>query len=605
MSRVDQLIALLGGPANLPPKLPRQSQETEPTANEGPDDDDDDDDIPPPVQRDPDLKRPTLLQPLFQPAPNSPAPMYTSDGESDFPLDGRKGQPAPLAIKFVPFIAVTKYCYKFVPKQRMQPLASAFFDADKIYNRDWELYYINSDYSGVLAFITESQLHSLIHQLNSAFPDANVEVEEDIVLDFEHLTNEYRPRWLGHCKSRAQYNSWIGQLQGEPAMVLPTSGDRSLEAFKAKMQAALDANKNKNKAMKAKKHQQALVTRQGMVKETLRAQRYLGLLPKKQDESQQQMPDITNLPMEPLDESRPCPHSFDSEPIFIAIDCEAWEKPPRPVTEIGVATLDTRDLKGIAPGLNGESWHQYIRGRHFRIIEYKNYTNSEYIQGCPDRFEFGDSEFVGNDSISSVLASCFREPFSKKDEAPSAEGEEPEKRNIVIVGHDLGQDITYCHNIGFSVLNRGNILDTVDTVNMHRAYSKDPNARSLGQVLSEFDLSGWHLHNAGNDAVYTLQAMLAIAVKSASQRGSQESERQHEEDVEKRTEAAVELARERMREDSEGWDSNSGEDGGVPLPKTEDDYRPKAKGAKLHGPQAPPMSSESGLYTIGGAPLDV
>lgn len=63
-------------------------------------------------------------------------------------------------------------------------------------------------------------------------------------------------------------------------MVLPDGPDRSVEAFKAKMDAAAEASKAKSKRAKAFKKQEFVVKRQGMVKETLRAQRYLGLLPK-------------------------------------------------------------------------------------------------------------------------------------------------------------------------------------------------------------------------------------------------------------------------------------------------------------------------------------
>lgn len=136
MSRVDQLIDLLGGLENLPQKPPPPPEEPHVPANEV-----DDEDVPPPIQRDPNLKPPSLLKPQIQPSkPAAAAPaMLSSDGEDDFLLDSRKGEPAPRGINFVPFIAVTKYCYKFVPKKWMQPLASAFFDADKIYTRDWDL----------------------------------------------------------------------------------------------------------------------------------------------------------------------------------------------------------------------------------------------------------------------------------------------------------------------------------------------------------------------------------------------------------------------------------------------------------------------------------
>lgn len=69
---------------------------------------------------------------------NRSVPMATLTG-GDIPFDSRKGQPAPFGINFVPFIALTKWCYTYAPKHLLQPLASAFFDAGKIYDRDWDL----------------------------------------------------------------------------------------------------------------------------------------------------------------------------------------------------------------------------------------------------------------------------------------------------------------------------------------------------------------------------------------------------------------------------------------------------------------------------------
>lgn len=191
-----------------------------------------------------------------------------------------------------------------------------------------------------------------------------------------------------------------------------------------------------------------------MVKEGFRAQRYLGLIPKSEDSL---LPDMAALSIAAASTDLPPPYPFDNEPIFISIDVEAWERNQRMVTEVGVATLDTRDLKDIAPGRVGEAWHKRVRARHFRIIEYKNYVNHEFVQGCPGEFEFGESEFVGKDSIGGVLASCFKHPFSGKqytaqdDDFPalgaSASSAPPEIRNIVLVGHDLSQDINYCHQV--------------------------------------------------------------------------------------------------------------------------------------------------------------
>ena len=75
--------------------------------------------------------------------------------------------------------------------------------------------------------------------------------------------------------------------------------------------------------------------------------------------------------------------------VFVCVDVEANERNSAQITEIGVATLDTRDLKSLLPGESGTNWLGKIRARHFRIDEYKHIRNTEFVSGCPDRFEFG------------------------------------------------------------------------------------------------------------------------------------------------------------------------------------------------------------------------
>ncbi|EME48926.1 hypothetical protein DOTSEDRAFT_58207 [Dothistroma septosporum NZE10] len=585
MSRLDRLIALLGGEENLPEKLPEPAPYGETVKEE--DEEQEQEGQPPPIIRD--LNPQPLRYP--QPLPQQKItlnPVHVMESEDDIPFDSGKGEPAPLGVEFATFGAVTKYCYKYVPRELMQPLATAYFDADKIYRRDWDLYYINAEGYGLLTFVKADQFQLLLDELNEGFPDAHLGITDEdrdggLVVDFEDLPTRYRPRWLGHCTSRVRFNSWTHRLQQEVAMTLPTGEDRSLEAFKAKMELAYDAAKRKTKANKQRKHQETLLKRQDMVKQALRAEGYLGLRVK--NDPNALLPSISGLNLTPLDVTNPPPHSCDREPIFIAIDVEAYERPPRHVTEVGIATLDTRDLKGTAPGKAATEWFKFIRGRHFLVLEHKHLVNHEFVQGCPDGFEFGESELVSKDSLGSVLSSCFREPFSKRDVAPPFSAEPAtETRNLIIVGHDLGQDIAYCHQVGFSVLNRGNIIDNTDTLTMFRTFTKDPNARSLGSILDHFDLTGWHLHNAGNDAVYTMQSMLAIAVQSAVERGGEEQKRN--EAQKKCEEQEIESAKERAKESAQGWEYSSSDDGGVAVPPTAADFAPRSKvGANrpIHG----------------------
>ncbi|KXS97529.1 hypothetical protein AC578_4590 [Pseudocercospora eumusae] len=579
--RLQQLLELLGD-EGLPPRVPTPPPEEPP--DEEPDYDGDVyksqeyKDLP---HANPDYvfgnkvarapPRPSLV-------PQSTPIVYETDEPFIFAED--KGKTAPAGTKFCPYIAVTNYCYRFVPKAWTQPLASAFFDAEKIYKRKWDLYYVATSDTGVVAFVTQEQLQILLDDINKAFPEADIKIpdwalEEGLLVDFNDLESSYHPRFAGTCASRDQYRSCLAALDQEPMMSIPTNGDRSLEAFREKMAAVAEISKKRKKGANARRHQEALVKRQDMVRQSLRGQRYLGLHPKNDTESL--LPDITSLTVSAIDHNQPAPYPFDGEPILIAIDCEAWEESPRMVTEIGLATLDTRDLKGVPPGENGEDWHQFIRGRHLRVIEYKDYVNYKFVWGCPNNFEFGKTEWVSLDNLSSMLASCFREPYSKPKSKESdfpALGADPknnnstppETRNLILVGHDVMQDIEYLDKVGFRIHEHTKFIDTQDTVNMYRTYNQEPNARSLGSILADLGLASWYLHNAGNDAVYTLHAMIAMCVKTAADRGTAQVEERIEKNTKHRMEAAVEGAKERVEQDGEGWGNGEGDDGGAGMP---------------------------------------
>lgn len=357
--------------------------------------------------------------------------------------------------------------------------------------------------------------------------------------------------------------------------------DTSLAAFKEKIALAAEANKNKSKAKRREKLEKNIFNRQTMGKQLLQTQRYLGLLP---GEGTASSPD--NPIHATVNVSEPTAHACESDVIIISIDAEAYERAQGIITEVGVSTLDTRDLQGSAPGKNGENWQQFVRGRHFRVIEHESFKNKDFVAGCPDKFDFGTSEWVSLKSMPSVLTQCFHEPFSKpingeNSQAPVAE-DLSQKRNIVLLGHDVEQDIQYCHKLGFSVVARGNLIATMDTKSMYQAYTRDTSPRALGGIMCDFDIPAWHLHNAGNDAVFTIYAMLATCVQDAAERGTDESKKKHDERAKYKLDNAIEMAKERARDDAEGW--NLSEDGGVPLPQ-------------------PP--SASGHYTVGGAPLDL
>lgn len=75
--------------------------------------------------------------------------------------------------------------------------------------------------------------------------------------------------------------------------------------------------------------------------------------------------------------------------VFVAIDFEALERATDIVSEVGIAILDTREIEDVAPGPCGRDWWPFIRAFHLRVREYSGLRNYQFIQGCPDAFDFG------------------------------------------------------------------------------------------------------------------------------------------------------------------------------------------------------------------------
>lgn len=343
-----------------------------------------------------------------------------------------------------------------------------------------------------------------------------------------------RPRYLGQLTvdfSLLELEDTIpNSSQEEPEVV----DDQSFPAFRRKMEAAILAGKNRQKNAKDKKRRDRVITKKGWCAQLKRTQCYLGLRPRGMVDKS----DFFNDPNHSYEESQaaeeaydkaaglklpalvltdPKPYPFDHSIVFVCVDVEAYEKDHKKVTEVGISTLDTLDLISSPPGEGGVEWMKKIRARHFRIIEHAHLNNTEFVAGCADKLmeRFGTSEWISIKEAPQVIASCFRHPFSAPGEyrpypkdiskagrhgsgsqyLPPIDDSRP-KRNIVLVGHDIKADIGYMRDIGYNVTNLPNLLEAIDTGDMFRAMKHEQNPRSLGAVLLELGLVGWHLHNA-------------------------------------------------------------------------------------------------------------
>ncbi|KAK2812829.1 hypothetical protein FQN50_001158 [Emmonsiellopsis sp. PD_5] len=503
---------------------------------------------------------------------------------------------------FCPLTAVSRFPYKYVRGEDSHLIAKEFFDGGKFWNRLWDIYYIHPPpYISMqpLLLVPSLQVQSLIDEINEAF-DSKLVIPsaEDLgfLIPFED-DGSPQPQFLGRSSSREDKDTMEATISAppdgyhKPPKDCSAEVDRSFAAFQAKIAAAVEATRKKSKAAKKKRQGDRIQKLQDWCRAMKRSQCYLGMRPRRP--RYLQPPETASLEWEeqkraerehalacgtillPFDVNRPAPFPFASEPIFISVDVEANEKSHHQITEIGVSTLDTLDLVGIPPGEGGCNWIAKIRSRHFRIKEYSHVVNKDYLEGCPDSFRFGESEWVSITKAAEIVDSCFHPPYSADippavehsetqedtnidgdtdadvdggvqlpppEEAvpdqltvPNEEASKPSHaipdhktraRNIIFVAHDTQADLTYLRKLGCKTFSTPaatakrnptttpSILEKLDTSILFRVLKRTTDPTSLAKILLELSITGWHLHNGGNDARYTMEAMVGITLKS-------------------------------------------------------------------------------------------
>jgi hypothetical protein len=162
--------------------------------------------------------------------------------------------------------------------------------------------------------------------------------------------------------------------------------------------------------------------------------------------------------------------------IFIALDVESWERDHSRILEIGWSIYDAR--------------HDQRHDVHYNVSEYGHLSNQRFVPNHRNNFLFGTSQWATLKEIIDAL---------KKDiyrEAP-----------IVFIGHSVQGDIRYLKEIGVELPSTAIIFDTAL---LYQAISGEDQTTNLGKMLDELQIDHFFLHNAGNDAHYTLEAFLAM-----------------------------------------------------------------------------------------------
>ncbi|KAI1458337.1 hypothetical protein F4805DRAFT_466928 [Annulohypoxylon moriforme] len=422
------------------------------------------------------------------------------------------GEVSGTSMHFCPWKAIRSYPYAHGDK-RNQELVGETFNLALFENRAWDVYYL-SDPCGFgrdpLLLVPSSQVKNFLgtvsNQLNIPLPIPRGQAGDKFFLAFGDWGMPL-PRFLGRAQSLDDLEQFKNQARGTPKDNLTGMNATVLEVFKNKM----DEIHNSMKSGKKKKNPEVTrikrVERQKsygrMVK---RSQRYLGLLRGRSE----QLTYYSGISTRGWDVDKPVPFQTKDSVRFVCVDVEAWEKSRHVITEVGFAVLDTEDIMHIPPGKDGCNWFKLITSHHFIIREHMDKINSMYIQGCPNLFGFGISEYVYSKDIARIIGTVI------------GDAESEDNRPVIMVGHDMAQDLNYLRKVGFNVWRVPHFTDEIDTQSMFQRLQKSANGRSLSAVCEELGIPGYNFHNAGNDATYTLRAMISMAVQQAAKHSSRQ-----------------------------------------------------------------------------------
>ncbi|ORX78785.1 hypothetical protein BCR32DRAFT_269883 [Anaeromyces robustus] len=176
---------------------------------------------------------------------------------------------------------------------------------------------------------------------------------------------------------------------------------------------------------------------------------------------------------------------IDDDKLYICLDIEAYERNHDYLTEFGWCLFKK----------NGE----IIKKKHAIVEEYKHYKNGRYVPDNKEHYNFGESEIIKLNDIYKELKNDF------------------DKVNY-LVGHGINNDIRFLKKIKvdvskFKKMNgNGSKIDDYGIIETMDLFSGFFLTKPLGleKCLKKLELPYEKLHNAGNDAYYTMQVFLEI-----------------------------------------------------------------------------------------------
>ncbi|KAK5779632.1 Gfd2p PWA37_002812 [Arxiozyma heterogenica] len=196
--------------------------------------------------------------------------------------------------------------------------------------------------------------------------------------------------------------------------------------------------------------------------------------------------------------------------ILFALDIEGFESNQNIITEIGISIFDPRENLPEF-GLMTPILHNY----HLIVSEYLTLRNKNFLSDLKDCYLLGESLILTYEQCTTFIQSLINFYMVPKTEEDKTWGR-------CFVGHGISNDLTWLTSMNVELPSKmkdisfryqpSETLETayiIDTSRFHQILYGDMYG-SLGKLLKLYNIPHSYMHNAGNDAYYTLQLLLTI-----------------------------------------------------------------------------------------------
>lgn len=174
---------------------------------------------------------------------------------------------------------------------------------------------------------------------------------------------------------------------------------------------------------------------------------------------------------------------------LISVDLEAFEGNTKIITEIGLSIYDPfKEATSLLPSLVNI---------HIILQEAHTLRNGKFVHDHKDNFLGGNSLVLSQKTAVDFIQTLFTFYFQAR---------QKDGFGAAFVAHNGSGDVKWLTQMGVQIPDNYKMLDTEKIY----TYTHGANGNSLGAILRRFHIPHSFLHNAGNDAYFTLIALLKL-----------------------------------------------------------------------------------------------